>query len=392
MLKVVQIIPDERDVWGFDADSPSFGSAPTALLEGFAQFPDQVDVHVVSCIRRPLPAPAILSGNIHYHAVPVSGGYRRTLFTEAVRRTRAVIRKIDPDIVHGQGNEDYPGLCAVFSGFPNVVTVHGNMRAVAARRRFRPLPHMLLACAIEWIALRRADTVFCNSAYTDRQVKPLNEKRHRVFNAVRSDFFSLAAKEISTSKGNGVGANCRTLLCSGTVVEYKNQIGLIRALDAWEGPRPFRLLFAGGSRPELPYVRRFLDLVRERDWCDYRGRLEAAELLHLLADIDGVVHPTLEDSFGLAVAEAQAAGLPVAASSIGGIPDLIEDGKTGFLFDPANPADVRRKVGFLLDPATALPVSAEARRFADEQYRPACIAESHLDFYRDHLADSTPGY
>ena len=58
-------------------------------------------------------------------------GWMRTLFQGCVRATRKKIREIQPDIVHGQGTEADCAMSAVFSGFPNVLTLHGNMRAVA---------------------------------------------------------------------------------------------------------------------------------------------------------------------------------------------------------------------------------------------------------------------
>jgi glycosyltransferase involved in cell wall biosynthesis len=63
------------------------------------------------------------------------------------------------------------------------------------------------------------------------------------------------------------------------------------------------------------------------------------------------VSPSIEESFGIAALEAMAAGLPVVASAVGGLTELVEDGKTGWLTPPADPKALATKlVSLLLNP------------------------------------------
>src|SRR5580692_1097096 len=131
-LSVAIITAEKRD---HDKDyanpTPAFGTAPEALLQGFAMLPD-VEVHVLSCVRQPVNAPEKIADNIWYHALHVPKiGWMRTAYQGCIRATRKKLREIRPDIVHGQGTEHNNALCAVFSGFPNVVTIHGNMAELA---------------------------------------------------------------------------------------------------------------------------------------------------------------------------------------------------------------------------------------------------------------------
>lgn len=381
-MKICQIIADDRDARSaYHYSEPFFGPAPAALLEGFSCLGSEAEVHVVACVRRELPAPQKLADNILYHQVIIPGGYRRTFFIKAIQRVREKIRIINPDLIHGQGTEDYQGVCAVFSGYPNCITIHGNMRAVARQMGYRPFPYMHLAAIFEALALKKTDAVFCNSSYTDQCVGRLNRNKPRIFNAVRSQFFEV----------KGVLEKERTLLCIGHILPYKNQIALIYALDKMPGIENVKLLFAGHCCPDDDYGRQFLEEVSARSWCEYAGRLELSALQELLGRCAGVVHPTLEDSFGLAVAEAQAAGVPVAASAIGGIPDLIAHGKTGLLFNPRDPEDIRQKVMNLLDPTISEKLAQNARAFAEAKYRPEVIARKHIEFYRHFLEQATFG-
>jgi glycosyltransferase involved in cell wall biosynthesis len=372
-MVVVQIIPDDRDVYKrYDLPAPVFGSAPTALLQGFAELGNEVEVHVVSCVRRDLPAPRQLAGNIYFHQLVVRRGAARTVYVEHITRVRRELRKIGPQIVHGQGTETYAGICAAWSGFTNCITIHGNMRQVARKLRFQPFPYMHIVAASEWMALQKTHSVFCNSRYTAECAKTLNHSCAYIKNAVRKEFFDLAQARTS---GEVV------LLCAGTVVSYKNQIALMEALDPIAGNMPLRLVFAGGLAVG-EYGKRFTEMVAARKWCEHRGRVTSEELKELLASASALVHPTLEDSFGLVVAEAQALGVPVIASSIGGIPDLVEDQETGLLIDPNNAQDIQERIGDLSNAPLVRRITEQAHLFARKEYLPQIVASHHMECYR----------
>jgi glycosyltransferase involved in cell wall biosynthesis len=63
---------------------------------------------------------------------------------------------------------------------------------------------------------------------------------------------------------------------------------------------------------------------------------------------DILVQPSLAEGFGMAALEAMAAGLPVVASSVGGLPELIEDGRTGYVVPPGDPATLAARLRHLV--------------------------------------------
>jgi glycosyltransferase involved in cell wall biosynthesis len=103
-----------------------------------------------------------------------------------------------------------------------------------------------------------------------------------------------------------------------------------------------------------------------------------------------VALPTLEDNCPMVVLEAQAAGIPVMASNVGGIPDLIEDGVTGLLTDPARPDSMRHAVSRLLsDSDLSAILSLNARRQSIKRFHPNVIAQRHVEIYRELLSSKS---
>jgi glycosyltransferase involved in cell wall biosynthesis len=110
--------------------------------------------------------------------------------------------------------------------------------------------------------------------------------------------------------------------------------------------------------PRLPNVRVHCGL-----------RANSAELMSLFEAADVFCLPTMADGSSIASLEAMATGLPVLVGAVGGIPELIEDGVTGFLLAPGDPADLADKLHAVLDNATLrCRVGMAARRSCEERF------------------------
>jgi alpha-maltose-1-phosphate synthase len=93
------------------------------------------------------------------------------------------------------------------------------------------------------------------------------------------------------------------------------------------------------------------------------------EWLSLYAKADMFVLPTRSEAFGLAILEAMAAGLPIIATNICAIPELVTDGKNGLLIEPRKPDELARCVERLLnDRSFRLQMGVEARNMAKEKF------------------------
>lgn len=375
-MKIALLTTDNREPYRqYDLESPWFGTAPEALMQGFAKMPD-VEVHVLSCAQRAMPSPVKLAENIFFHSLVVPKiGWLRTGYLGCVRAVRRSLREIGPDIVHGQGTERECALSAAFSGYPNVITIHGNMRLVARLNRARPFTFQWLAARLERFTIPRSDGVVCITNYTRDAVASLARKTWLLPNAVDGSFFALKHAPSPTAR----------ILCIANVDSRKNQNALIRAVDTLQPPGKLELVFFGGATRGNPYVEQFFRLLEKRPWCRYEGFAGRQVIREYMATAAGVILPSLEDNCPMAVLEAMAAGVPIAAARVGGVPDLIRSGETGLLFDPRSEEALAGAMTFLLGPPPPAMV-ARAQAEARKRFYPTVIAAHHLEIYREVLS------
>jgi N-acetyl-alpha-D-glucosaminyl L-malate synthase BshA len=95
---------------------------------------------------------------------------------------------------------------------------------------------------------------------------------------------------------------------------------------------PARLLIVG----EGPDLEKAVQLAAELQLTPYIEMVgEAQDVVALLSVADLFLLPSLQESFGLSALEAMACGVPVIASRVGGLPEVVDHGVTGFLYPPA---------------------------------------------------------
>jgi len=374
-MRIVQFTNDNREIQRkYHLNEPVFGPAPEALLEGFKKLGSAVEVHVVSCLQQmPKRSPEKLADNMFFHPLHVPKiGWLRTGYQGCIRATRRKIREIQPDVVHGQGTERDCAMCAVFSGFPNVLTIHGNMRLVAEFLRAKPLTYYWFASRLERLCLRKTGGVVAISSYTQSNVVPYTRRTWLVPNAVHPSFFNLPRRPDSPPR----------ILCAANIGSRKNQIGLIKALESLAATRTLKLVFAGGGSEADVYYREFQQLVGERPWCEYVGVLDKRALQNEMSQATVGILPSFEDNCPMVILEAAAAGLPFAASRVGGIPDLIKHNVSGLLFDPSSSDEISGVIERLVsEKQSRLALAEAALASCKKHFAAESVAREHLGIY-----------
>lgn len=374
-MRIVHITTDNRDFYGdYDTPVPHFGAAPEALFQGFQALTD-FEFHVISCLRRPAPAPASIAPRLYYHQCVVPRlGWRPSLYSGCLLAIRRIVRDIKPDLVHGQGTEQDCALAAVYSGIKNVVTIHGNMAEIH-RLGFAGSPlYGHLAARLETHALGKTRGVFCNSGYTENLVAPRAHKTWRVSNAIRLSFFDQPpAPRRNREKPQ--------LLTVGVISPRKQPLELLRAAEALHRQgASFRLVFIGVVPSGSDYARAFTaEMLRaeKKGYAHCTGFLKPEELIALMDASDGFVHFPKEEAFGLVVAEALARGLKFFGANTGGIPDIAKGISGVELYDRIE--DLSGGISRWLQADAPRPDTAA--REVRERYHPNVIAGMHKTIY-----------
>ena len=135
-----------------------------------------------------------------------------------------------------------------------------------------------------------------------------------------------------------------------------------------------------GDGPELEPARQRLQALGLGGDVDYAG--EVLDIVDVLSDADVFLLPSATESFGLAALEAMACEVPVVASRVGGLPEVIDDGVTGFLHPPDDIDGMAASIVRLLhDQALHARVVAAARASAFERFSAARIVPMYEAAY-----------
>jgi glycosyltransferase involved in cell wall biosynthesis len=143
---------------------------------------------------------------------------------------------------------------------------------------------------------------------------------------------------------------------------------------------PARFIFAGPTGP-LEQTVRSLVSGYSPERVEFRGQLRSDEVPTLLAEADIFVFPTVwgTEGFGMVAAEAMACGVPVVASRIAAVPEVVLDGETGLLAEPGDPVDLAAKLRLLLqDPGQRRRLGLAGTKHA-QQYRWDRLAQGLIE-------------
>lgn len=264
------------------------------------------------------------------------------------------IRRYRPDLVHAHYASHYGVLAAWAGAAPLVVSVWGAdvevfpLKSTVNRRMLRG-------------ALARAQVVTATSHY-------LASATARYL--ARGQAAVVVPFGIDTARfqpGPGPRAIPPLVVCNKHLEEAYGPDVLLAALDLLP-PLPWQLELLGSGSWEAR-IRRQVAAGRWGDRIRLLGAVDSQVVAERLKVATLAVYPSRRESFGVATLEAEATGVPVVATAVGGLPEVVADGLTGWLVPPDDPAALAGAMTKILTSADqGQAMGASGRRLVLGQY------------------------
>ena len=307
-------------------------------------------------------------------------GKKRGLTPGIIPRVKRILIEIDATIVHTHqvGALFYAGPAARLAGVPVIVhTEHGKH---FDRGRTRWLGR---------IASLSAQRYFCVStdiadAVIRKKVAPAR-KVIVVSNGIDTARFAEPGDAAGLRRQLGIPASAAVIGTVANLREVKRQDVLIRGfarLGEFRGSKPHLLLVGDGElRSELTRLAASLGVGDRVHFAGAQSNPE--QFLHVM---DVFALTSRSEGMPLSVLEAEAAGLPIVASRVGGLPEIVEDGRTGLLFDPGDDAALARCFEQLLTDSTrTMEMGRAAQAAVRAKYDVSVMAGTYERHYRGLL-------
>lgn len=309
---------------------------------------------------------------IHWLPVPRLPGFLSywTIYRRTVHRC---LSEINPDVTHFQGLAGW----ALGYDKPCVLTIHGitERDVLFTPHAFRYLRHKIVGWVERLGRKKSRDTIVINPYVLEELGGQIKGRRWPIENPIMSELFEI-------KRENGVPR----ILFAGHISSLKNVDGLIRSFAVVNKLIPQATLHLAGpwSYPEfhaqcvhevselgITHAVRFLGNL---DRIALRAELSQASCLALVSH---------QENAPMVVAEAMAAGVPVVASRLCGLPYMVEEGQSGFLVNPADEDEIAaRLIDVLGDEEKGKKMGERGREIALERFHAIAVAEKTLEVYR----------
>lgn len=335
--------------------------------------------------------PGPLVALVEQEGIPVHClGWKRRLSLNGIRRLIRLLSEVSPDILHLHQPRAilFGALAGRLVGVPRVVaTIHSSpeqfgFRAHSAwKRALIVQSHRVL----ERLSVMLVDRVITVSRAISERIRPLTVHKQctQIYNGVELDQFRTLSREEARNR-IGLAQGWRIIVSVGYIHPLKGYRELLEAF-----------VVAAQRNPDLHWV-----IVGQESLPGFQRqlleRLEAVGLslrVHflgvrpdvpqILAAADLFALASRDEPFGRVFAEASAAGLPVVGTSVGGIPEIIDDGETGILVPVGSSEAIAEAIQRVLaDPARGMAMGQAGQKHVTARFDQATVTRQTEAFYR----------
>ena len=279
-----------------------------------------------------------------------------------VVKIKSIFDRLQPDLVHLQDPAPVSQLARQIAKKRGIAVIATHHPGPAIWAPYLPGENLLVqkvVVPIVWSSflsyLNKVDQVTVPSRASARMLirKGLHKPVRPISCGVKLEQFNKSPDKTGNEDISGIHpslpAGTLRFLYVGRLDEEKRVDVLIRAMGKVRNPDIQLILAGDGSKEKM--IRRLVVELNLVDQVKFLGRIERAQVADILRDADVFVMPGDGESLSIATLEAMACGLPVIASNSMALPELVQSGKNGLLFQPGNEYDLAEK----MDQMAAMP-------------------------------------
>lgn len=284
------------------------------------------------------------------------------------------------DVLHAQTFASaVPGMRAKRKlGLPLVITLHtSHFLKLAQKPQWRPVLRRIVRSA-DWLLAASEEL---RDVALDLYPHPRAEA---VTNGVDTEVFGGSGRAGDRRIG-GVATGRARIILPRRLFEKNGVEYFIRALPAVRREIDVEAILVGDG-PERARLESLAAELGVADAVTFLGARPNTEMPSLLATADVAVFPSLMEATSVAALEAMSCGVPVAASRVGGLPEIVDE-SVGTLFEPADPASLARALVALLRRDDLRSAGATARERVVERWSVARLALRHEQIYETLLKE-----
>lgn len=290
------------------------------------------------------------------------------LHVQTDKRIRRIIGNFRPDVIHAHFLLP-AGHLAVQHHVPTVVTAHG-----ADAYEWPWERRGLLNAAAE--VIRRAAVVTAVSAFIRDRVGEIAQRSVDVIYNGASEETFFRRDWRAERAALGIEADRFVIAFAGDVIAEKGAFDLLRAARRLQAFRPLVILagrLGRGSRTAIASLG--VD-------CEALGAISQEKLAEVFGAADVVSLPSYDEGLPASLCEAMLSGRPIVATGVGGIPEIVKDGETGYLVEPGNIDQLTSRLEALAtDPDLAQRLGSTALEFASSRLTWAANARQYDAIY-----------
>lgn len=355
------------------------------LAEGLTRI-QNLEVHVVTMCNEFETDREFQKNGVYYNFIKPGNKYLRILsFYESDRkRIFKFLRKYQFDIVHGQGMNMY-GYFAVSSKLPNLIT-HHLFDEQPLRSFFKYEKKSVINVYNTLLHLYHQKVIMSKSRYiisiTPFIRKALEQKNKGytivdIGNAIALSFFQ-----------NKPDVDEGFMLFIGSICDRKSVLELLEAIKM-AGNMSLKIVSGTTGGTYFKKVKDYISNHNLTERIEFVGELNNNEMINILNRCSSVVLPSKKEGAPMVISEAFAAGKPVIASNVDGIPYMVDENKNGLLFEVGDTKMLAHQIKVLMERKDLRDdMKICAKELAQKTWHPDVVAQNTFNFYKTILKES----